>query len=556
MSTLSTLERGRERFGRQAWGDAYAQLLAADQESPLGIDDLEMLAQAAYLTGRDEACVAQWTRAHQAWLDAGDVARAVRCAFWIGFSLAMRGELAQAGGWLGRMQHLLDDADLDCAEQGYLIVPPAIQHLESGENAAAYAMFTDIEQIGRRFGERDLTLLGRLGRGQALIFLGKSAEGLPLLDEVMVSVTAGDASPILVGLAYCAVIETCHETFDLRRAQEWTGALSRMCESQPDLVPYRGQCLVHRAELLHLHGAWADAMVEALRAGEWLSRPPGQPAVGAAYYQQAELHRLRGDFGKAEEAYREASQWGHSPHPGLALLRLAQGRLPAAEGAIRRATTEVSGPATRARLLAASVEIMLAGGDLQSARDAADELRAIADMIDVPLMQAMAAYALGTVLLAEGDAAGTIDAARRAWTIWSDLDVPYDAARARVLIGRACRELSDDDTATLELDAARRTFAQIGASPELARVEQLGWQPGPKPVGGLSPRELEVLRLIAAGHSNRAIAESLFLSEKTVARHASNIFVKLNVGSRAAATAYAFEHGLVLVRGSETSLST
>jgi DNA-binding NarL/FixJ family response regulator len=406
-------------------------------------------------------------------------------------------------------------------------------------------MFTDIEQIGRRFGERDLMLLGRLGRGQALIFLGSSAEGLPLLDEVMVSVTAGEASPILVGLAYCAVIETCHETFDLRRAQEWTGALSRMCEAQPDLVPYRGQCLVHRAELLHLHGAWADAMVEAQRASELLSRPPGQPAVGAAYYQQAELHRLRGEFGKAEEAYREASQWGHSPHPGLALLRLAQGKLPAAEGAIRRATTEVSGPVPRARLLAAAVEIMLAVGDLRTARNNADELRQIAESIDASLLHAVSAYATGTVLLAEGDAAGAIDAARRAWTIWTELEVPFDAARARTLIGRACRDLSDDDTATLELDAAVRTLRQIGAAPELARAEGLARHTQPKTAGGLSPRELEVLRLVAAGHSNRAIAETLFLSEKTVARHASNIFVKLNVNSRAAATAYAFEHGLV-----------
>jgi DNA-binding CsgD family transcriptional regulator len=545
MAATDALESGRALFRRQAWGDAYARLLEADQSSPLPLDDLEALAQAAYLTGRDEACITHCTRAHQAWLDAGDVARAVRCAFWIGFAHMVRGEPARAGGWLVRIQRLLDDADLDCAERGYPLVPFGLNHLDEGNFAAAYETFSEAEQIGRRFDDRDLKLLGRLGRGQSLIFLGKSGAGLALLDDVMVSVVAGEISPVLVGLIYCAVIETCHDTLELRRAQEWTEALSRMCEAQPDLVPYRGQCLVHRAEIMQLHGAWAEAMIEARRAGELLSHPPGQMAVGSAYYQQAELHRLRGDFSNAEDAYREASQWGHTPHPGLALLRLAQGKLPAAEGAIRRATTEVSSPVPRARLLAAAVEIMLAVGDLQAARDAADELRAIAGTIDVPLLHATAAYAMGTVLLAKGDAAGAIDAARRAWTIWSELDVPYDAARARVLIGRACRELSDDDTATLELDAARRTFGRIGASPELARVEQLGWQPGPKPVGGLSPRELEVLRLIAAGHSNRAIADALFLSEKTIARHASNIFVKLNVSSRAAATAYAFEHGLV-----------
>ena len=545
MTPHDALEQGRDSFGRQAWGDAYAHFSAADRTSPLGIEDLDMFAQAAYLTGRDEDCVEHWTRAHQASLDSGDLPRAVRCAFWIGFSLALRGKIARAGGWFGRIQRLLEDAPLECSERGYLLLPAMIQNLEQGNFAATCSLAIETDQIGRRFGDPDLMILGRLGHGQALVFLGKSAEGLALLDEVMVSVTAGEATPILVGLIYCAVIETCYEIFDLSRAQEWTGALSRMCETQPDLVPYRGKCLIHRAELLNLHGSWADAMVEARRAGELLSNPDPQPAVGAAFAQQADLHRLRGEFDKAEEAYREASRWGHPTQPGFALLRLAQGDSQAAEAAIRRIMDEVGEPIPHSRSLAASVEIMLAVGDVPSAREAANALAEVASAMDMPMLHATAAYAMGTVLLAEGDARAAVAAARRAWSIWTQLDVPYDAARARVAAGLACRELGDQDGATLEIAAALRVLRELGAGPEIARVEALARHRSSPLPGRLTMRELEVLRFIAAGHTNRRIADELFLSEKTVARHVSNIFAKIDVSSRSAATAFAFANKLV-----------
>ena len=545
MTTADALHQGRESFERQAWGDAYAWLSAADRERALEPEDLQRLATAAYLVGKDDESADTLTRAHNEFQSRGEAERAARCAFWLGFMLLNKGELARGGGWLGRARRLLDDGARDCVEQGYLLCPVARQYVLEGDVPTAHATFARAARIGDRFRDPDLVALARHGEGRTLIRLGRIAEGVALLDEVMVSVTAGEVSALVVGSVYCSVIEACHDIFDLRRAQEWTAALGRWCASQPDLVPYRGQCLVRRAEIMQLHGAWPDAMDETRRACEWLSQPPGQRALGLALYLQAELYRLRGEFARAEEGYRQASQLGCTPEPGLALLRLAQGQVDAALAAIRRVVEEARDRRARATVLAAYVEIALAASDVSAARAAADELSGIAAAIDAPFLSATSAHATGAVLLAEHDARSALAALRHAWTVWRELDAPYEVARVRVLIGRACRDLGDEDTAEMELDAARCVFQQLGAAPDLARVEALSRKAAGKGAGGLTAREVQVLRLVAAGKTNRAIADDLVISEKTVDRHVSNIFTKLGVSTRAAATAYACQKALL-----------
>jgi ATP/maltotriose-dependent transcriptional regulator MalT len=541
MGTEYQVEGARTAFREHRWGDAH-RLLSEAPSAQLGGEDLERLATAAYLVGDDEGSIDAWAEAHHRHLDT-DPVRAARCAFWAGFQLANRGEMAHAGGWFSRAHRIVEDAG-DCAEVGYLLFPSALQALAGGDLTTARDTFTAATELGVRFGEPDLSTLGRLGRGQTLVLSNEVDEGLRLLDEAMVAVTADEVSPTVAGIVYCAVIETCQLTFQVGRAQEWTEALTRWCDRQPDLVPYRGQCLVHRAEVLQLHGAWADALDEASRACARLSDPAPHPALGAAHYQRAELLRLRGDHRQAGEAYVEASRHGRDPQPGLALLRLAEGDAHSAAAAIRRVLSESGERMHRARVLAAATEILLAAGDGQGAATASAELEEIAAAVGAPYLRAVAGEARGAVHLAEGRASEALLHLRRAAECWAEVDAPREAARTRVLLALACREVGDDDTADLELAVAAAVFRELGARPDVERVEHLVSRRRPAP-HGLTQREVEVLRLVSGGSTNKEIAGELVLSERTVERHLSNIFTKLGVSTRSAATSFAYENGLV-----------
>jgi DNA-binding CsgD family transcriptional regulator len=545
VDAIDELGQGREAYARRAWMDAYKSLSHADQVTPLEAADLELLATSAYMLGRDDVYLSALERAHHAYLNASEAMRAVRCAFWVGVNLAIRGEMARATGWFGRAQRLLEREGRDCVEQGYLLLPVVLERVGAGDWETVATTATEAAEIGERFGDADLLALAVHEQGHALVILGQVKEGLRLLDEAMVAAIAGELSPIVTGLVYCGVIAYCQELYELRRAQEWTDALTQWCEQQPDMVAHTGVCLVHRSEIMQLHGAWRDALEEARRARQRCAQAKNQSAAAQAFYRQAEVHRLQGEFAAAEEAYRDASRWGCEPQPGLALLRLAQGNSDAAAAAIRRVVGETTEALKRARLLPAYVEIMLALGDVEEAHSACRELEDISEGHESAVLGAMLAHARGAVDLAEGDARGALVALRHAWQVWQELEAPYEAARVRILIGLACRKLGDEDSAEMELDAARCVFQQLGAATDLARVEELCHTAVPKAAGGLTAREVQVLRLVAAGKTNQAIAAELFISEKTVARHVSNIFAKLGLPTRAAATAYAYQHGLV-----------
>ena len=511
----------------------------------MGAEDLELLARSAYMLGRDEDYVLRLERAHNAHLDAGDSRRAVRCAFWIGHSLMFQGQLGPALGWFARGERLLEAEGSDCVERGYLLIPGILEQSSGGDFEAAELLAAEVTGIGERFADRDLVAIGLMEQGHALVRRGRVGEGFRLVDETMVAVSAGELSPIVAGIVYCNTIAFCRDAHEVRRAREWTVALTRWCEQQPEMVAHNGLCLVHRAEIMTLGGAWPAALEELHRLGERYTRGVlNRRALGHAAYREGELHRLRGKFREAETAYREAARLGREPQPGLALLRLAQGNSQSAAAAIRRVVGETHPPLKRADLLPACVEISLAVGDVESARDASRDLEEIAKRQASESLQAMAAHARGAVALAEGDPGAALTALRRAWRAWQDLEAPYEAARTRVLLGRACAALADEDTAAVELEAARDVFAGLGAAPDVDQVDAI-IRPTPPDDGGLTERELQVLRLVASGNTNREIAKQLVISERTVARHVQNIFAKLRVSSRAEASVFASEHGLL-----------
>ena len=534
------LERARASFASQEWAAACTAFAAA---TDLTTADHERHAVAAYLTGADDACERAWEAAHRAALTDRELDDAARYAFWLGLCLMLRGQAAQAGGWMSRAKSIVDESGLEGAASGYLLIPGLLGALDDGDAAGARDLAIHAGEIAKRCDDADLRAFSLLGLGQSLIALGDTVAGTARLDEVMVAVAAGEVGPIASGIVYCAVILECVALLDLPRAAEWTTALSAWCDAQPDLVPYRGQCLVHRSQVQMAGGQWAEAITTIEAAVRRLSDPP-HPALGLAWYQEGELHRLVGAFDESEAAYRRASRHGHDPMPGLALLELARGDSKAAATSIRRALHETRTP----HVLVAAVDILRAAGDVAGAAAAADQLATLCGGATTPVLQAIASYASGAVLVAEGDAAAGLTRLREAARTWQSLGMPYEAARTATLLGLALAALGDRTSAELELDNARATFTDLGARPDLVRIDTLT-RPAPASPStddaGLSEREREVLTHLALGRTNREIGAVLYISQHTVGRHVEHVFTKLGVTSRAAATARAYELGLI-----------
>lgn len=531
----------RRAIERHDWGQAYRRLCEQAASGPLSIDGLDSLGTVAYLTGRESEAFDRWTEAHTACLETGDVTRAARLGIQLAMALGFKGDIGRSSGWVARVRQVLDQT-ADCVEHGYLEHAAAMCRIfEDGDLPGARELFARAAKVAERFGDRELRTLANLGVGRCVIYLGDVAEGLSLLDAAMVSVEAHEVSPVVAGDAYCTVIDGCHELFDVRRCEAWSESFTRWCDAQPDLVLYRGHCLLHRAELLQLHGRWAEGVAFAREACERLAEPVNELVLGGAHYVEAELRRLRGEFVDAERGYQQAHQAGCDPHPGLSLLRLAQGRIDAAIAGVRRVLAESEDPIRRAKVLGPYAEIMLAAGDVGVASAAVHELAEIALAFGSPFLRAQAAQLTGATRLAQGDSTGALVSLRAALSGWTELDAPYEAARTRLVIAGACDSVGDGDGAAMERRAAQVILDRLAAE---SRSHSAAVTTRAAPPAGLSEREVEVLVLVAEGRTNRAIADALFISEKTVTSHLTHIFTKLGVASRAAATAFAYEHGL------------
>ena len=542
MAGVDDLVRARAEFERGEWASALDRWVEADPATLAG-DDLTSAAQAANLLGRMSLSTDLYRRAHEERLADGDVAGAVRCAFHLSIVAGTSGDPSSGAGWAHRAGRLLESLPEGSVEAGYVAIADMFVHLRAGRLDRAVSCADTAVERGRADGDSGLLAMGLVFRGRLSIYGGQVAEGLGLLDESMVEARMGVVEPVTVGLVYCTAIEGCQEVADVDRVAEWTTLLHSWCSHHPDLVVFTGQCSLHRAQILRARGAWTRAVDELDAAIERYERASAVDAVGQAARERGDVQLLLGDLEAAEASYRLGADRGVDPQPGLAELWLARGATEAAAGAVRRVLAETAGGVQRCRVLPGAVRVLAALGDEEAAGAAAGELEELAAAFGTEALQLEAALAAAAASRAAGDALGALPYLRKAHQLAVRLDLPHAAALARVGTGLALVAVGDEDSGRQALDAGRAALVALGARTDLAAMDSLF--PARHPPAGLTEREVEVLRLVAAGRSNARVAAELVLSERTVARHLSNIFTKLGVGSRTAAAAWAHEHGLV-----------
>jgi ATP/maltotriose-dependent transcriptional regulator MalT len=536
------VQTGKAALADEDWVAAYERLGAARQSGELDAAGLEALSEAAFGIGRmDEAFEAR-EQAYAGFDGADDPIAAGACAVWLAFAYFATGRPAIGGGWVRRAERCLEGHE-DCAPFGQLLILGAHGAMGAGQLDQAAGIARQAVELGRRLHDANVEAMALQTLAGVLIAQGDVAEALASYDESMLFAVEGRLDVFTHGAVYCGMISACEDLGDVRRAAEWTDALSRWVKRHPFAI-FPGICRVHRATVLQRQGSWPEAEAEARQASVDLAamRMPG--TVAAALAEIGDIRRRLGDVEGAETAFRTAEELGGQPQAGLAMLRLSQGRPDAAAAIIDRALADASGnPLARAKLLPAAVQISLARGAAADAQAAVGELEATAGAFGGPALSAAAATSRGRLSLAEGDAGAACATLQRALRLWQDLDVPYEAATVRLLLGQACRGTGDEDGAKASFAAAAQGFERLGAVIEARRIQE-SLRPAPTLPAGLTEREAQVLRLVAAGRSNKDVAAELFLSEKTVARHLSNIFVKIGVSSRSAATAFAFEAGI------------
>ena len=455
-------EAGRNAFARHSWREAFETLSNAQAMRALPAEDVERLAESAWWIGRVDDCIAAHERAYAAYMDEGTPRRAAIVAVRLAEDYINRQAKSIGNGWLKRAERLLQDVP-ECLEHGVLLRLHAVLALESEANVdKALGLARQTCDLATRFHDRDLQALAMHDIGRMLVSKGELAQGMALIDEAMAAAVSGELGPRVTGRIYCNMMGTCEKLADYQRAAEWSEAARRWCEPHAG-SGYPGICRVHRAEIMRLRGSWSDAETEALRAAQEL-QGVYHIAAGEAFYEIGEIRLRMGDLARAEEVFRQAHELGRDPVPGLALVRLAEGKIAAARALLDGAVAErPEGSLERARLLPASVQIALAAGQLDLAREAAAELEAIAGRYGSTALQASAAQARGAVQLAEGSGDGAVPSLRRACRLWQEVQLPYETATARALLAAAYRATGRSEDAELERRAAASTFKGLGA---------------------------------------------------------------------------------------------
>jgi class 3 adenylate cyclase len=468
-----SLQAGRDAAARGAWREAY-DLLAPAVRS-LGAEDLEALANAAFWTGKLDESIELREQAQAAFVELGEKKRAAMLAAVISRDYFMKFDLAVSNGWFAKAERLLAD-EPESEAHGYLAVGRGLNAMMSGDLDAAVSHSEQAAELGRRFADRNLEAIGLVMKGRALVLQGQIDEGLAILDEATATATSGELEPWSTGFIYCCTITSCSGLGDYRRAAEWTAVANRWCD-RTDTSGFPGACRVHRATITRLRGDFETAEAEAEQAcAELGSFDPWTTALG--FYEIGEIRRHRGDFAAAEEAYARTKEWGRDPQPGLALLRLAQGKTDAAAAGIKRSLSSAPDPLGRIHRLPAQVEISLAAGDLKGARAAGEELDRLADAFRIgdvrtPAFDATVCLAWGQIRLAENDAAGAAGELERAVERWREVGAPYEVAEAQMLLGLALRRAGEEDGARDELRAAKKGFERVGAALAVERVSEL-----------------------------------------------------------------------------------
>lgn len=522
------------------WGAIHDEL-AGRELGTLSARELSLLGESLFWLDCPEDSIAVLGRAFTAHVADGDHAGAAMAAWQLFYDHALVGEMALANGWLERTRRAAGVAD-DPAVAGFLAVAETDLAAAAGEFEDAVTHSERAVELGRATGNPDLTAMALQAKGRALVACGRLDGGITALDEAMIAVVNGELTPLFTGWVYCNALSTCHDLADLRRAIEWSDSAMRWCDDLRDGQLYPGICRLHVVELAMLRGTWEAAGAMAQQACDELTSHDPRYA-GEAHYVIGELHRMAGDLDLAEEAFSRAHHLGRVPQPGLARVRLSQGRIDAAVNGLRLALEPPpSAPLRGTELLAALAEAHLAAGDTDAAAEAAKAMTDVVNRAASVYLDAVTRTTEAQVLLARGDALAACLRAGEAVEQFQGLGLPYDEARAREVRGAAARVIDVLDTTQLELTAARDTYRRLGAEPDERRVTALLGEASPFP---LSSREIEVLRLVARGGTNKEVAGQVVVSEHTVARHLSNIYTKLGVGSRSAAAAWAYERSLI-----------